>query len=271
MRDHTPMPLASRVVRSVVAPPADPARGWAGVATGSDRTVVRFGACEFRRMDGAHGGTLPIGFPLRTCDRLQSEHDIATRWHNVFCMDYESLPTDRDGLLAHYPPADEEPDVVIVQIGAIYALRHALPERPEVLQLRDRLARRVKGPPGRLVYALFDGVFRRAGRTYRPYAGPERLAVFAAAVRGTWPGATVFVELPFLPLREGLWQRETARRVREDMAQAAGDADLEVVDHDKDLGGRADLRCLNGYNLSARGSAVVGDAWSRRLAALWTD
>lgn len=261
------MSLAPRVRRPVIGRGNDPAKGWRGADGPADRTVVRFGACEFRRMDGAHGGTTPVGYPRAACDALARDHGIRARWHNVFCMDHESLPADREGLLRHLGGVDA-PDAVIVQVGAIYALRHVLGEREEILHLRDRMASRTPRGLGRVFYAGLDRALPLVGRPYRPYAGAERLRRFVAAVREQWPEALLFVELPFVPQREGLWRRALAARVRADLAAAARASGVEVVDHELRLA-EAGLRCLNGYNLNGRGSARVGAFWADRLAASW--
>jgi hypothetical protein len=249
-------------------PPLDAANPWRSAAGPCDRRVVRYGACEFRAMEGAHGLRNPVGYPAAAVAGLRERHGVAATWQNFYRVEFESLPTDPEAL-ARDCPSGRSPDVVIVQVGAVYAKQHVLLDQPPVAELRSRLSRRVPEAVARAHYVALDPVLAAAGRPYRAYPGAGSLDAFFGAVRQQWPGARTFAELPFAAGNEGLFRGEMLERVRNDIRRKAYSWRIEVVDHTQRLGADRALRSLNGYNVNERGSAVLGAFWAERLAEEW--
>lgn len=255
-------------LRSFLAPVDDPARGWSGARERADRRVVRYGSCEFRTMATTHGLVNPVGYPAVAVAELQALHGIHTSWHGVFVPYFESLPGTSTSLHDHLK-LDGVPDVVVLQVGSVYASRSFLGAAQPVVNLRNQLAHRAPPLLARAHYAAVNSVAGRFGRPPFPYAGAERLDAFFGAVRDTWPDASVFTELPLLPVRDGLWSRSAMGEIRGDIARKAFSWGVEVVDHEERLGTSRALRSLNNYNLTQRGSEIVGAFWADRLAREW--
>jgi hypothetical protein len=256
---RTPSPGRGRARRR-----GDRAAGWFGHPEPADLRVVRYGACEFRAMDAAHNALEPVGYPQVAVDALRRDRGLGVAWQNIFCLDLDDLPADEAALVQHYR-LDAAPDVVIVQVGAIYAITQVLGEREPVLRTRNALAARLSPGLARPAYRAIDTVLRRYGRPYRTLREDGQLTRFVRTVRESWPQATVVVELPYLACREGHWRLEGLEAVRDTLRRAAAEAGVEVVDHDGRLGRRPELRCRNGYNLNAQGSEIVGRHWAERL------
>ncbi len=218
-------------------------------------------------MPAAHNSLEPVGYPAVAVDGLLREHGMRVAWQNIFCLDLDDLPADEPALLQHYRLA-AAPDVVVVQVGAIYAITQVLGERELVLRTRNALAARLSPGVARPAYRVIDTILRRYGRPYRTLREDGQVARFARVVRDAWPQATVVMEIPFQACREGQWRLAWSETVRSTLRRAADEAGIEVVNHDERLGRRPELRCRNGYNLNARGSEIVGRHWIERLAGL---
>ncbi len=252
-----------RLLRPVV----DPGRDFRGAAE-PVRRVVRYGSCEFRSMDTAHGLATPVGYPAVAVAVLEAEHRIATAWQNIFSLSFEDLPRDRRRLVEHYK-LEGPPDVVIVGVGAVYAAVNVLGDHATLMNVRNHLALRTPAAVSRWTYRTFDRPLARLGRPARHYAGPAYLSAFVGLVRRTWSDAELFLEPP-LPVRDGGWWRKTMiDTVRADVAETASAWRLPLVDHAEFLGDADALRCYNAYNLNTSGSAIVGRHWAERLAHLW--
>ena len=273
LREGASPALATLVRRArrahvLVEPVIDPSHGFLGLDAPVDPRIVRYGSCEFRSMDNGHGLANPVGFPLEAVRVLQEEHGISAGWQNIFVIDFETLPADQVGVMEHYK-LDAGPDVAIVAVGAVYGAVNALGDRQALINLRDQLSARAPVRVAEATYRAHRVVLPRIGRAARPYSGLAGLQAFVELLQCTWPDAVVMLELPLDALLEGSWRPEVIEQVRRDVAGLGEELGLEVVDHAERLGGELGLRCLNGYNLNAAGSRVVGRSWADRLARRW--
>jgi hypothetical protein len=248
--------------------PYDHALRWRGDAPAGLPVlrVAHYGDCSFREMPLSHGVHTPAGYPRYMAAALR-ERGLGMEFSSVVAGRFEDLPHE-------YPTwhlkLTGDPDVVLVHLGAQYRRLVVVPDTPRTLAAREAVGRRL-GRHVFLGYRVVHPLARLAGRFSLPYAGAQELERFLAMLRERWPRARVAVVLPF-PARAAAAarQHERARLVEADSREAAGQAGAEVIDLAAVVPGAAlELRCANGYNLNAAGSAAVGEhlaAWA--LAAL---
>jgi hypothetical protein len=237
--------------------PEDHALRWRGTAD-AGRPVVRvahFGDCGWREMALSHGVHTDPGYPKAMAEAL-AEHGVGMEFSSWVVAQLEWLP-GYEYLDVHLRLTGD-PDLVIVQLGAIHSRLALLPDTPELLRLRERVGRAL----GRHVLAA-QHMVRPAqaafGRFLHPYGGVEPLVTFLGDVRRRWPQARIVVLLPWLRTIACARQREVMDRVRVDERAAAEAAGVEWLDVAEDA--HPD-RCANGYNLGPEASRRVG----RRLA-----
>jgi hypothetical protein len=245
--------------------PRDEALRWRGLPYDGAPVVriAHYGDCGWREMPLSHGVHTPPGYPRAIAGRL-AERGYGTEFSSVVANQFEHLP--REGELEMHLKLTGEPDVVLVQLGALYPRRVVLPDTPETLRLRARISRAL-GRRVFLGYRLLLPPVWRFGRFSVPYQGAHRLDAFLAGVRERWPAAHVIVLLPFERALGAPVQKALLGRIRGDVAAVAARAGVELVDPapavPADVPG---LRCANGYNLNARGSALVGEMIAARIA-----
>ncbi len=238
--------------------PDDPARRWAGSASGEDGAlrVAFYGDCSMRAMDGSHGTHNPIGWPRVVAERIPLE------FSSVFVTMFDWLPR-REDLTLHLRLSGD-PDVVFVQLGALYPRRTVVPDTPRFLRLREDIGRRLGG--GVFAgYRVVRPLVRAFGRQRVAYPGIDGLDRFLADVREEWPDATLAVLLPFPRLYATGQQRTIEARVRADLIAASDRAGVPCLDLAGPAGDEQRLRCANGYNLSAAGAERVGAEIARSL------
>src|SRR5205085_7102255 len=126
---------------------------------GSDRddlptlNVLHVGDCGLRSMEAAHQFRAPIGFPRALTDELLS-HGMGVRFWHYFAVLYDALPDIP--LLRRRLHLNDDPDVIVVQLGSSYARRVILPDTHWVMRLRNDIGRRL----GRGVFALYPPLRR---------------------------------------------------------------------------------------------------------------
>ena len=238
--------------------PADPTRGWPATAVAGEPAlrVAYYGDCSFRAMDRSHGVHNPVGWPQVLAARLLEQGE-RMEFSTVIMNEFDHLPGRED--LDRYLRLSGLPDVVLVQLGALYTRRTVLPDTPALLRLRQDIGRRL----GRHVftgYRLLRPGVRVFGRQVVPYGGAAGLERLLLAVRDAWPEAVVAMITPpprYPALRV---QREIEARVVADARAACRRAGVECLDVTAVLGSAARLRCANGYNPSTAGAQLVGES-----------
>jgi GDSL-like Lipase/Acylhydrolase family len=239
--------------------PPDPSRGWRGIAVEGRpaRRMAIYGDCSWRAMEAAHGTHTPPGYPRVMAERLASEGSGLEVGFGIFGW-YEGLPqTEQD--LTRYLKLGGDPDLVVVQLGAIYGLRRVLSDNNRLDRLRGAVARAL-GPIAIPISRLMRPVGQRVGTPVRDYPGTAALESFLALARETWPGACVVLMAPF-PRRIASPQvRAMETRVHDEQLAAARRAGVEFVDCAPALLA-SDERTTgaNGYNLNATGSRIVAE------------
>jgi hypothetical protein len=247
------------VYHRVLGPlPVDPTRRWPGSATGADAAlrVAFYGDCSMRAMDRSHGVHTPMGWPRVLAERVPLEFSA------VFTTMFEWMP-GRDDLGRHLRLSGD-PDVVLVQIGALYAQRTVLPDSSRFLRLREDIGRRL-GARVFAGYRVVRPVTRALGRERLPYPGAAGLERFLAAAREAWPGARLAVIQPYPRLSATRSQRAVEARVWEDVRAVSARAGVECIDLSSALGDDPRLRCANRYNLNAAGAEIAGAVLADRL------
>jgi hypothetical protein len=245
--------------------PRDEALRWRGLAQDGAPVVriAHYGDCGWREMPLSHGVHTPPGYPRALAGQLAAQ-GYATEFSAVVAHQFEHLP--REGELEMHLKLTGEPDVVLVQLGVLYSRWVVLPDTPETLRLRGRISRTL-GRRVFLGYRLLLPLVWRFGGFNLPYEGTHELEGFLGLVRERWPAAHVIVLLPFERALGATEQKALVQRIRNDVGAVAARAGVEVIDPapavPADVPG---LRCANGYNLNARGSALVGDLIAARIA-----
>lgn len=247
-------PLYHRVFGAL---PTDPTRHWLGTARQGEAAlrIAYYGDCAFRAMDRSHGLDTPVGWPAALTRRL-AERDVPAEFSLVFMPDYEHLP-DRERL-TRYLHLSDDPQVVVVHTGGVYARRVIFSDSARMVRLRENIGRRL-GHHVFAGYRLVRPVVRLAGRPVTAYYGTQRLERFLAVAGDAWPEATIVVIAPFRRLIAGREQRRLEARLVTDARAAAARAGVDFLDLSDLLRGRPELRCANGYNLSSLGSEFVGE------------
>jgi hypothetical protein len=257
-------------VRAVAGPPVpDLALSWRGTAPplpgGPLLRIAHYGDCGWREMPYSHGVHTRPGYPLVLADRL-AQAGAGLEFSSVVANRFDHLPGGEE--LDVHLRLSGPPDVVLVQLGGLYPRLVLIPDRPLILRLRARIARRL----GPLVFAAYRALrpfVIAAGRFSVPYGGPEPLVGFLHAARARWPDARVVVMPPFPRSSGARRQLAIEHRVAEDVrAAATGIAGVELLKV-ADLLPRRErgLRCANAYNLSARGGERIGHRLADFLAS----
>jgi len=238
-------------------PECDFGRTWPGTASDGQPTLrlLHVGDCGFRRMEFGHDMTAPPGYPLVAAERLL-EHGIGTAFGHYFAIGFEDLP-DQARLVRHMH-LDGEPDVVIVQLGGMYARKVVLPHKKAIHRLRADGNRRA----GRLIYLvhrLLRQWVRIAGSYKTHYPGTMELERFLMQLKEAWPAAQIVVIPPFPRSHNYRKQLRIAERTDGDVRAAAERCGVHVLDASGALDHDPSLRCANAYNLNGKGAQVVGD------------
>jgi hypothetical protein len=171
---------------------------------------------------------------------------------------YEGLPQTESGLTRHLKLTGA-PDLVVIQLGAIYGLRRVLSDNNRLDKLRGAVAR-VLGPLAIPVSRMTRPLGQRVGTPAREYPGTEKLESFVALARETWPGARIVVMAPFPRHIASPKVRAMERRVHDEQLAAAQRAGVGFLDCAPAL-----LACTerttgaNGYNLNSTGSRIVAE------------
>jgi hypothetical protein len=226
--------------------------------------VLHVGDCGLRSMEAAHQFRAPVGFPRALADELQS-HGIGVRFWHYFAVLYDALPDIP--LLRGRLHLEEDPDVIVVQLGTSYARRVILPDTHWVMRLRNDLGRRL----GRRVFVFYPPLRRMVrifGRHAAPYPGAHDLERFLRAAAAEWPHADVLFLQQFPRVYPYPTQLPIVERTRADahaVAERCGVTELDFADL---LGKDPALRCANGYNLNEKGSELVGRELGRRIAEM---
>jgi hypothetical protein len=80
-----------------------------------------YGDCSWRSMEAAHGTHTPPGYPLVMAEQLAASGSGLEVGFGIFGW-YEGLPQTEAALTQHLKLSGP-PDLVVVQLGAIYGLR----------------------------------------------------------------------------------------------------------------------------------------------------
>jgi GDSL-like Lipase/Acylhydrolase family len=235
----------------------DPSRGWRGVVRdpASARRMAIYGDCSWRLMEAAHGTHTPPGYPQAMAERLAAEGGGLEVGFGIFGW-YEGLPQTREGLTEHLKLTGQ-PDLVLVQLGAIYGLRRVLSDNNRLDKVRGAVARAL-GPLAIPVSRVVRPLGQRIGTPARSYPGTAPLESFLALVRATWPDARVVVMAPFPRHIASPKVRATETRVHDEQQVAAARAGVEFLDCGPALlAAPTRTTGANGYNLNAAGSAIV--------------
>ena len=251
--------LGKKAYRSVVGPaPVDAVRAWPGTARNglSNLRILHVGDCGVRRMELSHDLYAPPGYPLAAAERLL-EHGIGIEFSHYFSVRFEHLPDMPT--LRRRMRLTGEPDMIVIQVGAAYTRRILLPDTPRIHQLRDDLGRRA----GRLVplfYHVLRPCLRLFGRHSADYRGAADLERFVDSLRRAWPEAEIVLVAPFRRSPGYAAGEPIAAQVEADLyAIAVARPAVWVFDANDVLGRDPSLRCVTGYNLTARACELVGE------------
>jgi hypothetical protein len=237
----------------------DPARGWRGVVRDGRpaKRMAIYGDCSWRSMEAAHGTHTPPGYPLVMAERLAADGSGLEVGFGIFGW-YEGLPQTEEALTEHLKLTGP-PDLVVVQLGAIYGLRRVLSDNNGLDKLRAAVARAL-GPLAIPVSRVVRPVGQRVGTAAREYPGTERLESFLALARATWPEARIVVMAPVPRHIASPKVRAIEARVHDEQVAAAERAGVEFVDCAPALLASPErTTCANGYNLNAAGSRIVAE------------
>jgi hypothetical protein len=221
------------------------------------RRLAIYGDCSWRSMEAAHGTHTPPGYPLVMAERLCAEGSGLEVGFGIFGW-YERLP-QTEGALTEHLKLSGAPQLVVVQLGAIYGLRRVISDNNALDRLRLAVARAL-GPLAIHVSQFTRPVGQRLGTPASPYPGTAQLESFLALARRTWPAARVVVMAPFPRRIASPKVRAMEARVHDDQLAAAPRAGVEFLDCAPAL-----LACprrttgANGYNLNATGSRIVAE------------
>jgi hypothetical protein len=256
--------IARAVVRRAAGPPPeDRALRWRGTAEAGKPLVrvAHFGDCGWREMARSHGIHTAPGYARAMAEAL-AEDGVAMEFSSWVVHELKWLPAYED--LDVHLRLSGDPDVVIVQLGAMHSRLIVTPDSAEMLRLRARIGRAL----GRHVFAAhkpLEAAIAAFGRFSHPYEGAEPLGPFLAAVGERWPETRVVVVLPWLRTVAAKRQREVLDRVRADERAVADAAGVEWIDVEPEA--HPD-RCVNGYNLGPEASRRVGRRLARELVRL---
>jgi hypothetical protein len=243
---------------SVLEPP-DPSRGWRGIVHDGRpaQRLAIYGDCSWRAMEAAHGTHTPPGYPMVMAERLAGDGSGLEVGFGIFGW-YEGLPQTEEALTEHLKLTGA-PQLVVVQLGAIYGLRRVLSDNNRLDRLRGAVARAL-GPLAIQVSRLTRPIGQRLGKPARAYPGTAQLESFLALAQRTWPAARIVVMAPFPRHIASPEVRAMEARVHDEQEAAAARAGVEFLDCAPAL-----LACTerttgaNGYNLNAAGSRIVAD------------
>jgi hypothetical protein len=253
---RTPARFVYRALFGVTPP--DPVRSYRGTARPDLPTLrlLHVGDCGLRSMDAGHDFRAPLGFPRAAAERLLRA-GIGVEFAHYFAVTFDQLPDI--ATLRRCTHLRDAPDVIVIQLGATYARRLILPDRPAIMRLRVDIARRL----GRRTFAgyrVLRPIVRRFGRHATSYRGAALVEHFICELREEWPDADVVVLQPFERAHPYPSQLPIAERTRRDLHAAACATGAAELDFGAVLGTDPALRGANGYNLNARGSELAGDA-----------
>ena len=135
-------------------------------------------------MEAAHGTHTPPGYPLAMAQQLVADGGALEVGFGIFGW-YEALPRTADELTRHLKLTGA-PDLVVVQLGAIYGLRRVVSDNNRLDGLRGAVARAL-GPLAIHVSRLTRPVGQRLGTPARAYPGTAALESFLELAQRTWP------------------------------------------------------------------------------------
>jgi hypothetical protein len=216
-----------------------------------------YGDCSWRAMEAAHGTHTPPGYPLAMAERLAEGGSGLEVGFGIFGW-YEALPQTERGLTKHLKLTGP-PDLVVVQLGAIYGLRRVLADGNRLDKVRAAVARAL-GPLAIPVSRMTRPMGQRVGTPVRDYPGTAPLEAFLALARTTWPQARIVVMAPFPRHIASPKVRAMEARVHDEQLAAAQRAGVEFVDCAPALLASAERTTgANGYNLNTTGSRIVAE------------
>jgi hypothetical protein len=235
----------------------DPSRGWRGIVQDGrpPRRLAIYGDCSWRAMEAAHGTHTPPGYPLALAERLVAAGSGLEVGFGIFGK-YEALPIDEAGL-TRYLRLTGAPEVVVIQLGALYGLRRVLADGNALDRVRGAVARAL-GPLAIPVSRMTRPFGQRIGKPVTPYPGIAALEAFIALASEVWPDARIVLMAPFPRHIASPAVRAMETLVHDEQLAAAERAGIGFVDCAPAL-----LACTerttgaNGYNLNAAGSRIV--------------
>jgi hypothetical protein len=237
----------------------DPSRGWRGLVREGQpaRRLAIYGDCSWRAMEAAHGTHTPPGYPLALAERLVAAGSGLEVGFGIFGR-YELLPRD-EAALTKYLRLTGAPDVIVVQLGALYGLRRVLADGNALDRVRGGVARAL-GPLAIPVSRVMRPFGQRIGRPVTPYPGTAALEAFLALAGKVWPEARIVLMAPFPRHIASPAVRAMEARVHDDQLAAAQRAGIDFVDCAPALlASPGRTTCANGYNLNAAGSRIVAE------------
>jgi hypothetical protein len=216
-----------------------------------------YGDCSWRAMEAAHGTHTPPGYPLVMAERLAAEGSGLEVSFGIFGW-YEGLPQTEPALTKHLKLSGP-PDLVVVQLGAIYGLRRVLSDNNRLDKLRGAVAR-VLGPLAIPVSRMTRPLGQRVGTPVREYPGTQKLESFLALAQEAWPDARIVVMAPFPRHIASPKVRAMETRVHDEQLAAAQRSGVGFVDCAPALLASSERTTgANGYNLNATGSRIVAE------------
>jgi hypothetical protein len=257
--------LVDRVCARLAPTVADATVGWRGSDGPDDAAagVLTFADCSFRAME-LHGRHNPPGYPQALVERL-AERGVALRGRTVFTPRADDLPATPDDLRRWYD-LPGEPDLVVVQTGAMSAMRTVLGLRPSVQDVRDRVSRAL-GTRKPAVDRVLWPRFLPLTRTTLPEQDPEALGRFARLVREVWPGTALVALPPFVATPHACWSHADLRATADGIRRLCEREGIEFVDPNPAIEalGIEQARCTNGYNVTMAGHRLVAEALEPHL------
>ena len=221
------------------------------------RRLAIYGDCSWRSMEAAHGTHTPPGYPLVMAERLAAADSGLEVGFGIFGW-YDGLPQTEADLTRHLKLTGP-PDLVVVQLGAIYGLRRVLSDNNRLDTVRAAVARML-GPLAIPVSRVMRPVGQRVGTPVRDYPGTEPLESFLALACDTWPDGRVVVMAPFPRHIASPKVRAMEARVHDDQLAATQRAGVGFVDCAPALLASSERTTgANGYNLNATGSRIVAE------------
>src|SRR4051812_21781847 len=186
-----------------------------------------YGDCSWRSMEAAHGTHTPPGYPLVMAERLAAAGSGLEVGFGIFGS-YEGLPQNEPALTRHLKLTGP-PDLVVVQLGAIYGLRRVLKDNNRLDIVRGAVARAL-GPLAIPVSRVMRPFGQRLGKPAREYPGTAPLESFLTLAGSAWPAARIVVMAPFPRHIASPKVRETEARVHDDQLAAAQRAGVGFID-----------------------------------------